>query len=80
MCVCGVCVYCRCVLCVFVVLVGLVSVCVCVRCAFSASDYCVLLTINMLCHVEVMFIQLLNLLERYRKNSHTNFPLICSYL
>jgi len=28
-------------------------------------DYCVLLTINMLCHVEVMFIQLLNLLEIY---------------
>jgi len=28
-------------------------------------DYCVLLTVNMLCHVEVMFIQLLNLLERY---------------
>jgi len=25
----------------------------------------VLLTVNMLCHVEVMFIQLLNLLERY---------------
>ena len=28
-------------------------------------DYCVLLTRNMLRHVEVMFIQLLNLLERY---------------
>ena len=28
-------------------------------------DYCVLLTINILCHVEVMFIQLLNSLESY---------------
>ena len=28
-------------------------------------DYCVLLIINMLCYVEVMFIQLLNLLEIY---------------
>jgi len=34
-------------------------------CEFVGCDYCVLLTINMLCHVEVMFIQLLNLLERY---------------
>ena len=34
-------------------------------CEFFECDYCVLLTINMLCHVEVMFIQLLNLLERY---------------
>jgi len=32
---------------------------------FFGCDYCVLLTINMLCHVEVMFIMLLNLLERY---------------
>jgi len=32
---------------------------------FFRCDYCVLRTINMLCHVEVMFIQLLNLLERY---------------
>jgi len=32
---------------------------------FFGCDYCVLLAINMLCHVEVMFIQLLNLLERY---------------
>ena len=30
---------------------------------FFGCDYCVLLTINMLCYV--MFIQLLNLLERY---------------
>ena len=34
-------------------------------CEFFGCDCCVLLTINMLCHVEVMFIQLLNLLERY---------------
>ena len=34
-------------------------------CEFFGCDYCVLLTVNMLCHVEVMFIQLLNLLERY---------------
>ena len=34
-------------------------------CEFFRCDYCVLLTINMLCHVKVMFIQLLNLLERY---------------
>ena len=32
---------------------------------FFGCDYCVLRTVNMLCHVEVMFIQLLNLLERY---------------
>jgi len=32
---------------------------------FFGCDYCVLLTVNMLCHVEVMFIQLLNLSERY---------------
>jgi len=34
-------------------------------CEFFGCEYCVLLAINMLCHVEVMFIQLLNLLERY---------------
>jgi len=34
-------------------------------CVFFGCDYCVLLTINMLCHVEVMFIQVVNLLERY---------------
>ena len=32
---------------------------------FFGCDYCILLTINMLCHVEVTFIQLLNLLERH---------------
>ena len=31
---------------------------------FFGCDYCILLTINMLCHVEVRFIQLLNLLKR----------------
>jgi len=30
-------------------------------CEFFGCDYCVLLTVNMLCHVEGMFIQLLNL-------------------
>ena len=34
-------------------------------CEFFGCDYCVLLTINILGHVEVMFIQLLNLLKRY---------------
>jgi len=34
-------------------------------CEFFGCDYCLLLTINMLCYVEVMFIQLLNLLERH---------------
>ena len=35
------------------------------RCEFFGCDYCVLLTINVVCRVEVMFIQLLNLLERH---------------
>jgi len=34
-------------------------------CELFGCDYCVLLIVNMLCHVEAMFIQLLNLLERY---------------
>jgi len=34
-------------------------------CEFFGYDYCVLFIINMLCHVKVMFIRLLNLLERY---------------
>ena len=32
---------------------------------FFGCDYCVLLTVNMLCHVQVTFIQLLNLLKMY---------------
>ena len=32
---------------------------------FFGCDYCMLLTINMLCHVEVTFIQLLNLTKRF---------------
>jgi len=33
-------------------------------CEFFGRDYCVLLTINILRHVETMFVQLLNLLEK----------------
>ena len=44
-------------------------------CEFFGCDYCVLLTINMLRHVDVMFNQLLNLLERYYVYLH-----LCSYL
>ena len=32
---------------------------------FFGCDYCILLTIDMLWHVEVRFIQLLNLLKRF---------------
>jgi len=40
---------------------------------FFGCDYCVLRTVNMLGHVEVMFIQLLNLLERYiNVNRHSS--------
>jgi hypothetical protein len=48
-------------------------------CEFLGCDYCVLLTINMLCHVEVMFIQLLNLLERYYVYLHLCLPSLCSH-
>ena len=34
-------------------------------CEFFGCDCCILLTINMSCHVEVTFIHLLNLLKRY---------------
>ena len=44
-------------------------------CEIFGCDYCVLLTVNMLCHVEVMFIQLLNLLERYYV--YSNLCLLC---
>jgi len=40
-------------------------------CEFFGCDYCILLTISLLCHVEVMFVQLLNLLERYYVYLHT---------
>jgi len=42
-------------------------------CEFFGCDYYVLLTVNMLCHVQVMFIQLLNLLERYCVYLHNMF-------
>jgi len=34
-------------------------------CEFFGCDYCILLTIYMLCHVEIAFIQLLDLLQGY---------------
>ena len=43
-------------------------------CEFFVCDCCVLLTVNMLCHVEVMFIQLLNLLERCCVYLHLCLP------
>jgi len=48
-------------------------------CEFFWCDYCVLLTINMLCHVEVMFIQLLNLLEKYYVYLHLCLLSLSSY-
>jgi len=39
-------------------------------CEFFECDYSILLTINMLCHVEVTFIQLLILLKRYYVHLH----------
>ena len=48
-------------------------------CEFFACDYCVLLTINMLCHVGVMFIQLLNLLERYYVYLHLRLLSLSSH-
>ena len=44
-------------------------------CKFSGCDYCVLVTVNMLCHVEVKFIQLLILLESYYVYLH-----LCTFL
>ena len=40
---------------------------------FFGCDYYILLTINMLCHVGVTFIQLLNLLKRYYVYLHCMF-------
>ena len=48
-------------------------------CEFFGCDYCVLLTVNMLCHVEVMFIQLLNLLERHYVCLHLCLFSLSSY-
>jgi len=39
---------------------------------FFGYDYCKLLTINILCCLEVMFIQLLNLLKRYILQTKVN--------
>ena len=44
-------------------------------CEFFGCDYCILPTVSMLCHVEVMFIQLLN-----TQKIHINFTTMCSYL
>jgi len=46
---------------------------------FFGRYYCVLLIINMLCHVEVMFIQLLNLLEMYYVYLHLCLPNLSSH-
>jgi len=40
---------------------------------FFGCDYCILLTIDMLCHVEVIFIQLLDLLKRYSQPHNEKF-------
>ena len=48
-------------------------------CEFFGCDYYVLLTINMLCHIEVMFIKLLNLLERYYVYLHLRLLSLTSH-
>jgi hypothetical protein len=48
-------------------------------CEFFGCDCCELLTINMLCHTEVMFIQLLNLLERYSVYLHLRLLSLSSH-
>ena len=48
-------------------------------CEFFGCDYCILLTVNMLCHVEVMFIQLFNLLERNYVYLHLCFLRLSSH-
>jgi len=48
-------------------------------CEFFGCDYSVLLTVNMLCHVEVRFIQLLYLLERYYIYLHLCFLSLSSH-
>jgi len=46
---------------------------------FFEYDYCVLLTISMLCDVEVMFIQLLNLLKTYCVYLHLSLLSLSSH-
>ena len=46
---------------------------------FFECDYCVLLTVNMLCHVQVTFIQLLNLLKGYYVYLHLRLPSLSSH-
>jgi len=48
-------------------------------CEFFGCDYYVLLTINMLWHVEVIFNQLLNLLERYYVYLHLRLLSLSSH-
>ena len=48
-------------------------------CDFFGCDYFVLLTINMFFHVEVTFIQLLNLLKRYYVYIHLCLPSLSSH-
>jgi len=48
-------------------------------CEYSGCDYCVVFTVNMLCHVEVMFILLLNLLERLYVYLHLRLPSLSSH-
>jgi len=48
-------------------------------CEFFGCDYCVLLTINMLCRIEVVFIQLLKLLERYYVYLHLGLLSLSSH-
>jgi len=48
-------------------------------CEFFGCDYWVLLTINMLGHVQVMFIQLLNLLEMYYVYLHLRLLSLSSH-
>jgi len=48
-------------------------------CEFFGCDYCLLLTINVLCRIEVMFIQVLNLLEKYYVYLHLCLPSLSSH-
>jgi hypothetical protein len=46
---------------------------------FLGCDWCVLLTVHMLCHLKVMFIQLLNWLERYYVYLHLSLLRLSSH-